>query len=692
MDTNNHQEKETSNETAEPTEKNVWKELISQSRNKSSKYDARAQLVFDALREKLKKTTQVKDKTDIEIQLENSELHLEELIQFGNELVNNIKGANEQEELLQSQDKNEKDIELQEDLRQEAAISMSQFYEINKKWTEMNNLKEPMAIYEDMQKQRENISNLMASKDELIEKCQQELKRINHKYYNDQDKQSQDICFLVERIDHQIELLKRSYRTSIYDLQHTIDMEKQKFLQVAQEKWNTVYDHLTVNEAKKMDLVKDKQKFYEKELENIRNKQEEITRTTRIRLEKDAEILELEIRKTRANILMNSEKIDYNYQVLQKRNEENIIINNQQKRRVAKFNESIVVLKRKLADLQENNKLAMERLTQDIQKLHASINELQTKAEHFRKNNRSKLAKVWNINFQEIKHLVTRVFEIDRILYEQQLGRKWYQPNFDLDKFDYVKHMQTYRKTNKKFTAKPTEAIKPVAKSTCQKQLHDILHKISDRAGFLVEERLLQILKPYTDDEKCLVRIESIFSALNITDIAVVESLIKYFEPYSLCPNCSSGLPVGSLKSLYSFKRHSDAVEEQQPNGQNVATSNSTEVLCTKHIPCMEPTLVLTALNEFINKQVNMLDKSVETRKCSNNLEVDLLQFDKTQIANYWQQFSSYMPKEQQNIWKSIEHGLNHYLEVLKKRAQIDSECVFLQKQNAELKHLLQKL
>lgn len=69
-----------------------------------------------------------------------------------------------------------------------------------------------------------------------------------------------------------------------------------------------------------------------------------------------------------------------------------------------------------------------------------------------------------------------------------------------------------------------------------------------------------------------------------------------------------------------------------------------------------------------------------------------MLQFDKTEIIIYWQQFSTIMPKEQENVWKSIEHGLNHYLEVLKKRSQIDSECVFLQKQNAELKHLLQKL
>ncbi|KAM7342721.1 dynein regulatory complex protein 1 homolog [Cochliomyia hominivorax] len=668
--------------------KNVWKELISQNRNKT-KFDNRTKLVFDALREKMKNSSAAKDKSAIEIQLEESEMHLETLIQFGNELVNNVKSSNEQHELLQSQEKHLKELELQENLQQEAKISLDQFEEINKKWREMENLKEPMAIFEDMQKQRENILNLMASKDELIEQCQQELKRINFKYYHDQQKQSEDICFLVERIDKQIELLKKSYRTSIDDLQNTIDQEKQKILQTAQEKWNAIYEHLTVNETKKMELIRDKQKFYERELESIRNKQKEITRTTRIRLEKDAEILELEIRKTRANILMNSEKIDYNYQVLQKRNEENIIINNQQKRRLSKFNESIVALKRKLLELRENNRQAMERFTNDIQKLHASISELKTKAEHFRKNNKSKLVKVWHINFKDIKHLITRVFEIDRILYEQQLACKWLPPNIDFDKYDYIKDIPTKKLNRYNNNKKSQKFVKSEMQTKSNhQQLHDILHKISDRAGFLVEERLLDILKPYTDDEICLVRIESIFSALNIKDIKMVNSLVKYFEPYSWCPNCSMGPNVNVLKSLYSPRRPFNNKEDQRLTTVN----HPNRSLCSKHVLCMEPTLVLTALNEFITNEINNRDKLEEKRNLNTKSEIDLLQFNKEQIINYWQQFSSLMPKEQQNIWKSIEHGLNHYLEILKKRSQIDNECVFLQKQNAELKHLLQKL
>ncbi|XP_061391826.1 dynein regulatory complex protein 1 homolog [Musca vetustissima] len=651
-------------------------------------FDLRSKLRKDKLQKKLKDMPQGKAKNDIELQLEQSDKCLQELLDFGNELVNNIKAANEQQELLQCRSKKQREEALHQTLRTEAAETLKLFDEINAKWLEMNEMREPMAIFEEMQKQRENIAQMMSSKDELIEKCQEELRRINAKYDADQQKQSQDVCFLVERIDDQIELLKKSYKENLYELQEAIDTEKKKLHQASQDKWSRMYTDLTLKEEEKMELVKEKQELYSQELEKIRTKQEEITRATRIRLEKDAEMLELEIRKTRANILINSEKIDYNYQVLQKRNEENIIINNQQKRRVAKFNESIVLLKRKLESMKQSNRQVMERYTEEIQKLHASINELQLKSEHFRKSNRNKFTKVWAMHFKEIKDLLNSVWDVDRILYEQQLGRKWERPAIDMEALDYTKPKgkapASYGRQRRPL---PSGSRKPQAKQVNQRQLQDILQKISDRAGFLIEERLLEILKPYTDEEKCLVRIENIFAALNITDMAVVNSLISYFEPYSWCPNCSEGINQKSLKSLYSFKAKE---EENSPESSEA----SPESACSNHILVMEPALVLTALNEFTSQQ--MRAKSANGKDHKRDLcletEMDLLALDEQHILSYWQQFSKFMPQDKQNLWKTIEHGLNHYLEVLKKRSQLDGECVFLQKQNSELKYLLQKL
>lgn len=42
--------------------------------------------------------------------------------------------------------------------------------------------------------------------------------------------------------------------------------------------------------------------------------------------------------------------------------------------------------------------------------------------------------------------------------------------------------------------------------------LRSILNAISDKSGFLIEERLKDILKPYMDYEKTLIRVDSVFS------------------------------------------------------------------------------------------------------------------------------------------------------------------------------------
>uniref|UniRef100_A0A1A9WAC2 Dynein regulatory complex protein 1/2 N-terminal domain-containing protein n=2 Tax=Glossina brevipalpis TaxID=37001 RepID=A0A1A9WAC2_9MUSC len=410
-------------------------------------FDKRSHLLHDHLKAKLEEPTvngtEKNGKSGIELQLEKSENRLEELLNFGNELVNNIKIYNEKQEVTQNQSKTARLEDLQESLNEEALESLSNFNKISDKWGIIMQHKEPMVVNEQLQKQKEAIFELFNSKDAMIDRCQKELKRVNEKYLADQNKQSTDIYFLIERIDSQIELMKKAYKENIYELQNTIDNERQKFQRECEKKWKDLYTHLTVEEVKKQETVKEKHQFYAKKLETIIAKQEEITRTTKVRLEKDAELMELEIRKTRANVLLNSEKIDYNYQVLQKRNEENVIINNQQKRRVAKLNENIVTMKRRLAQLKRSNKQITNHLSADIHKLHGNINDMHSKAEYFRRANVQKFHKIWDINFKEVKEYFASIMEIDRILYEQQLAREWKMPDIDLDKLELTKAVKT---------------------------------------------------------------------------------------------------------------------------------------------------------------------------------------------------------------------------------------------------------
>lgn len=102
------------------------------------------------------------------------------------------------------------------------------------------------------------------------------------------------------------------------------------------------------------------------------------------------------------------------------------------------------------------------------------------------------------------------------------MARKWIAPIFDLNELDYTTTShdteKNLTKTSDKYSLKKSKAFKTHTASSSkavkssERQLHDILHKVSERAGFLVEDRLLQILESYTAEEKCLVKIENIFA------------------------------------------------------------------------------------------------------------------------------------------------------------------------------------
>lgn len=71
--------------------------------------------------------------------------------------------------------------------------------------------------------------------------------------------------------------------------------------------------------------------------------------------------------------LLNSEKLDYNYQILKKREDENIIIKSQQKRRMNKLQDVINDLRREISDYETNMGNKIKKLSDNIRKLHKSI-------------------------------------------------------------------------------------------------------------------------------------------------------------------------------------------------------------------------------------------------------------------------------------------------------------------------------
>lgn len=491
------------------------------------------------------------DKIGIEKQLETSDKVISELVQNGSDLISNIRLANDRREVQRRIKEAELRDVLLNDLTKESQISASRFEEITSKWSEVDGVTDPMEIHECLEKQKARINELMEQKLLIINECRHELDAADTRYIKDLDKHNSDINCLVERIDKQVEVMKRTYREHLEILEKTIDDERKILQIISTKKWESMYEKRALNEEMRMRREAEKAEFYSNEIKRIQLQHEELIRATKIRLENDNQALEIEVQKLKRNIMLNSEKLDYNFQVLKKREDENVMVRNQQKRRLSKLADTIVSLKRKLKDAKSTCIFETKKFTADIMKLHGKILDLEKKSDLFAEQNNKKFMTVWDINYEECEKALDQVLKIDKMLWEQQLGQEWENPNINIVKRE---DLESYKAAMEKIKG-PKEGSSDESKSLVrlnseqsmktreqelmeQKLMRIIFRAIADNSGFLIESKLKELLMPYTRAEQTLVNLDAAFSVLGIHKSEEIDYIKEYFVPFTKCKKC----------------------------------------------------------------------------------------------------------------------------------------------------------
>lgn len=346
--------------------------------------------------------------------------------------------------------------------------------------------------------------------------------------------------------------MKRTYREHLDILEKTIEDERKILQMITTKKWEAMYEKNEANEENRMRREAERAEFYASEIQRIQLEHEELIRATKIKLENDNQALEIEVQKLKRNIMLNSEKLDYNFQVLKKREDENVMVRNQQKRRLSKLAETIVSLKRKLKEAKSTCIVETKKFTADIMKLHAKILDLERKSDLFAEQNNKKYLTVWDINFNECESALEQVLKIDKLLWEQQLGLEWENPGINVIRKEDLKSYQMAMeqlKECKTDTLAESKALVPIktAEQTQrtreqdlmeQKLLRIIFRAIADNSGFLIESKLKQLLMPYSRTEQTLVNLDAVFNALGIYQSEEIEFMKSYFVPFTKCKKC----------------------------------------------------------------------------------------------------------------------------------------------------------
>ncbi|KFW95741.1 Dynein regulatory complex protein 1, partial [Phalacrocorax carbo] len=286
---------------------------------------------------------------------------------------------------------------------------------------------------------------------------------------------------------------------------------------------------------------------YEKQLNQLRVEDEEEYNSMKIQLENDVQNLERQLQQMKAVYQLNQEKLEYNLQVLKNQDKENTIIRSQQKRKLNRLHTLLNNLRIKLAKQEKQFREENQSLAADCERITGQCKEVQRRMRHFAVSDAEKFTEVWLMNEEEAKGLMRKALDADRIIHTQQLGLPWEEPHYwFLDNVGPLGRCKAKRMATtlaeevltvgsgeggKENTVKVEDRVTPL-QNISKKTAKRILELVSDESGFLIESKLLRPLHALGRHERTLMKLDSIFAALEIDSEDDLYQLVDFFLKY----------------------------------------------------------------------------------------------------------------------------------------------------------------
>lgn len=643
-------------------------------------------------------------------QKEESRLKLAKLLLCGTELVTNIQVAIDIREIHRRVEEEEIKRQRIEKLENEVKTSQDKFDEITSKWEEGKQKRIPQELWEMLNTQQLHCAGLLEDKNKLISELQQELKTKDDQYVKDLKKQSDDICLLLERMEEQVKNVMKTFREELYNIEKAFEVERQELLASNKKKWERA---LQAHNAKELEYLTNRMKKvedYEKQLNRQRIWDCEEYNTIKIKLEQDVQILEQQLQQRKAIYQLNQEKLEYNLQVLKKRDEESTVIKSQQKRKINRLHDILNNLRSKYAkqikQFQEEN----QSLTLDYKRLVLQFKELQKAMRHFALIDDEKFREIWLMNEEEAKDLIARAFDVDRIIHTHHLGLPWTAPDFWFLKnvgpisqqpqksaMQIVEEMLMHTEEEEaEEAASEPESYLDLPKQISEKTTKKILMLLCDESGFLIESKLLSLLLPLEQNECYLLRLDAIFSALGIESEDDLYKLVNFFLKYR-AHRLSSSLQIKSCSqasvekasmeetSMGSELELAEQMEMEGAKEESLVEGEKEEEEETPPSPWdIHPNDVLKILEAFVMGLKKPRDSRAPPRVQKNVR-------NNSKDSEYWQALTTVIPSSKQNLWDALYTALEKYHIVLTQRAKLLLENSSLEQQNTELQVLLQQ-
>merc|ERR1719240_662209 len=155
-------------------------------------------------------------------------------------------------------------------------------------------------------------------------------------------------------------------------------------------------------------------------------------------------------------------------------------------------------------------------LTEEYKRLTRQFKDLQEKFHHFEQADEKKFREVWEMNEGEVRTLINKVLEADKLLHEQQLGHEWLPPKEEqlLQELDTFSESGTA--TGKSTGVGSEEMGQSVSGKYSASKVKKVLDMIKDETQFLLDMKVREQMANLTAEQRDVLQIDALLRYIGI--------------------------------------------------------------------------------------------------------------------------------------------------------------------------------
>ncbi|XP_044025293.1 dynein regulatory complex protein 1 isoform X2 [Siniperca chuatsi] len=593
-------------------------------------------------------------------------------------LVTNIQTAADAKESMRRTEMEEARRLRLERLENDVKSSHEEFEKITTGWSIAKQKVIPQELQEALNNQQQLCAALIENKKKLINDLQQELKGGDDRYVKDLRKQAEELDLMMERMEDQIKTLTKAYREELAQIERVYQQESEVLLTRDRTEWDQYMKELWDKELERLMQRKKKVEEYEAIIHSLMLETNEKFSIIQTEQKANIQVLEREHQQTKATSMIIKLK-----QIKQK-----------DEVAVQKF--SLAHMKTRIMSLQTEMKSLMTKytsqekqftkrsqyLSEDYKRNIQQYERIQKKIKHFAVADVRKFEEMWLMIEAEVKQLVERALVIDSLICKQHLGLAWERPPMAFMELSgpIQPQKQAWRPAHqavsqlyhtgqplqcsermmdasvgprletdtestdmemyKKGTAVQSKSGAEVEEGKLSMEtLKKVMELLCDEAGFLMEDKLLNLLAPLEKEEQSVVKLASLLCTFGMEeeDVPKLAHFLFKYKHQQIAQ--TEDVCVESSES-------SDKVEEVETNSASHLTSE-----------LIDPNHVVPALKSFLEQLMRSRESSARQHLSFQHVETR----DTSEDEAYWECMGSIISEDRLKLWDAAEQTLKQY-------------------------------